>query len=152
VCQVYEIGEQDGELYIVMELLEGEPLMDRLMRGPLPLDEAVQIGLTTLDALAAMHQRGFIHRDLKPSNLLLLNDGRVTALDFGLALPTETDPSATQAATQGLTQVGLAVGSPGYMSPEQIRAESVDARTDLFAMAALIHESITGTRVFGGSN
>jgi serine/threonine protein kinase/tetratricopeptide (TPR) repeat protein len=148
ICQVFEIGEQDGELFIVMELLEGEPLMDRLLHGPMPLDEVLRLGLEVLDVLGALHGRGFIHRDLKPSNLFLLRDGRVKLLDFGLVLPTALDAAPGRS---GLTMAGLAIGSPGYMSPEQIHCEPVDARTDLFALGAVLHEAIRGTRAFAGS-
>src|SRR5262245_15715816 len=150
ICHLYEIGEDAGSLFITMELLEGETLAERIARGPVPLREALRIGLEVLAALSAVHQRGFVHRDVKPSNVFLLSDSRVKLLDFGLVLPV----AATRLATGGtsVTMSGTVVGSPRHMSPEQVRGEAVDHRTDLFALGTLLHESITGRPAFHGAS
>jgi len=150
VCHLYEIGEDGGSLFITMELLEGETLAERLTRGPVDVREALRIGLEVLAALQAVHQRGFVHRDVKPSNVFLLADSRVKLLDFGLVLPVAANPLAGPGT--GLTMTGVVMGSPRYMAPEQARGAPVDARTDLFSLAAVLQESITGRPVFGGAS
>ncbi len=146
VCQIHEIGEDAGTLFIAMELLEGESLADRLQRGPLSVSEAVPIGLGMLAALSALHGRGLIHRDLKPSNVFLTPHG-VKLLDFGLARP-ELERSLGSAT--GLTRTGVALGTPRYMAPEQATGEAVDARCDLFAAGAILFEMLAGRPAFGG--
>jgi serine/threonine-protein kinase len=146
VCQIYEIGEDAGELFIAMELLEGEALSDRLLRGPMNVSEAVPIGLGMLSALSALHARGVVHRDLKPSNVFLTAHG-VKLLDFGLARP---DEERSPASMTGLTRSGIVVGTPRYMAPEQVTGESIDARTDLFAAGAILFEMLTGQPAFKG--
>ena len=148
ICQIYEIGEDRGELFIAMELLEGETLAERLGRGPLSVSRTVPIGLEMLAALSALHGRGIVHRDLKPSNVFLTPHG-VKLLDFGLARP-ELD--RTVATTTGLTRTGLVMGTPRYMAPEQVTGESVDSRTDLFAVGAILFEMMAGRPAFGGRN
>ena len=146
VCQIYEIGEDGDELFIAMELLEGEALTERLQRGPLSVSEAMPVGLGMLAALAALHTRGIVHRDLKPSNVFLTPHG-VKLLDFGLARP-ELEPSVSIAT--GLTQAGTVMGTPRYMAPEQLTGEVVDARSDLFAAGAILFEVLSGRPAFGG--
>ena len=146
VCQIYEIGEDDGELFIAMELLEGEVLAERLRRGPFSPSEALPIGLDMLAALSALHARGIVHRDLKPSNVFLTPHG-VKLLDFGLARP-ELDGSLAE--VTGLTRTGVVMGTPRYMAPEQASGEAVDARTDLFAAAAILFEMLAGRPAFAG--
>jgi serine/threonine protein kinase/tetratricopeptide (TPR) repeat protein len=146
ICQVYEISEEDGELFIAMELLEGESLASRLGRGALPLDEGAQLGLAILAALDALHRRDFVHRDLKPSNVFLTPHGP-KLLDFGLARQTSKHIGGSDAS---LTLPGLMLGSPGYMAPEQVFGEAVDARTDLFAVGAILFEVLTGKQAFSG--
>jgi eukaryotic-like serine/threonine-protein kinase len=146
VCQIYEIGEDAGELFIAMELLEGEALADRLKRGPLSVSEAVPVALGILAALSALHARGIVHRDLKPSNVFLTPIG-VKLLDFGLARP-ESGRSLDSAA--GLTQTGFVIGTPRYMAPEQLTGEPIDARSDLFAAGAILFEMLAGRPAFGG--
>jgi non-specific serine/threonine protein kinase len=146
VCQIYEIGEDAGELFIAMELLEGEALADRLRRGPLSVSEAVPVGLGVLAALSALHARGIVHRDLKPSNVFLTPNG-VKLLDFGLARP-ESERSLGSVA--GLTQTGIVIGTPRYMAPEQMTGEPIDARSDLFAAGAILFEMLAGRPAFGG--
>ena len=147
ICQIHEIGEDAGTLFIVMELLEGESLADRLRRGPLPISEAVPIGLGMLAALSALHGRGLVHRDLKPSNVFLTPHG-IKLLDFGLARPELAGSFATGAT---LTNSGIVIGTPHYMAPEQAMAETVDARCDLFATGAILFEMLTGRRAFSGN-
>jgi non-specific serine/threonine protein kinase len=146
ICQIYEIGDDRGELFIAMELLEGEPLVDRLRQGPMNVSHAVPIGLEILAALSALHSRGIVHRDLKPSNVFLTPHG-VKLLDFGLARP---EPDQTINPDAVLTRAGFVMGTPRYMSPEQITGEPVDARGDLFAAGAILFEMLAGRPAFGG--
>jgi eukaryotic-like serine/threonine-protein kinase len=146
VCQIYEIGEDDGRLFIAMELLEGEALAECLRRGPLSVSRAVPVALSMLAALSALHARGIVHRDLKPSNVFLTPHG-VKLLDFGLARP-QLEPSPGSA--EGLTRTGIMMGTPRYMAPEQVVGEVVDARSDLFAAGAILFEMLAGRPAFGG--
>jgi TolB-like protein len=146
ICQIYEIGEDEGELFIAMELLEGEVLSARLQRGALSASQAVPIGLGMLAALSALHARGIIHRDLKPSNVFLTAHG-VKLLDFGLARPELEDSLET---FTGVTRAGMVVGTPRYMSPEQADGAPADARSDLFAAGAILFEMLAGRPAFGG--
>ena len=146
ICQIYEIGEDGGRLFIAMELLEGEALADRLRRGPVSASETVPIGLGMLAALSALHARGIVHRDLKPSNVFLTVHG-VKVLDFGLARP-ELDGLADSEI--GLTRTGMVMGTPRYMSPEQVSGEPVDTRSDLFAAGAILFEMLAGRPAFNG--
>jgi TolB-like protein len=150
VCQVYEIGEDGGELYIAMELLEGAPLGERLARGPLAVDEALALGRGILAALQALHAKGVVHRDLKPSNVFLTPHG-VKLLDFGLARPLPQDLTRTMETGTELTRPGLLVGTPRYMAPEQVLGHDVDARTDLFSAAAILYEAVAGRPAFLGT-
>ena len=146
ICQIYEVGEDRGRLFIAMELLEGEALAERLRHGALNTSEAVPIGLGILAALAALHARGIVHRDLKPSNVFLTVHG-VKLLDFGLARP---EPGGAFDATAGLTRTGLVMGTPRYMAPEQVAGDAVDARSDLFAAGAILFEMLAGRPAFSG--
>jgi serine/threonine protein kinase len=146
ICQVYEVGEEDGELYITMELLEGSPLAARIAQGPLPPDEAIELALGILAALEALHQRDVIHRDLKPTNVFLTPHG-VKLLDFGLARPVRADLLHTDVR---LTMPGVAVGTPRYMAPEQWTDVEAAPACDLFAAGALLFEMLTGKPAFGG--
>ncbi len=146
VCQVYEVGEDGGTLFIAMELLEGEPLNKTLKRGPLSVDQALPIAVDMLAALAAIHARGIVHRDLKPSNVFFTAHG-IKLLDFGLARP---DLQTTEDSLDSLTRSGAVFGTPGYMAPEQIAGDPVDARADLFAVGAILFEVLAGRPAFGG--
>jgi serine/threonine protein kinase/tetratricopeptide (TPR) repeat protein len=148
ICQLFEVEETDEGLVLAMELLAGEPLGARLARGPLSPADTATIALQVLDALDALHTRGLIHRDLKPSNLFLTPHG-VKLLDFGLARPMARSPAGDTATV--LTQTGSIVGTPNYMAPEQVRGETLDARVDLFAMAAILFEMLSGKLAFGGA-
>jgi serine/threonine protein kinase len=151
VCQIYEIGEEEGELFIAMELLEGESLAERLRRGPLSVSEAMPVGLGVLAALEALHSRGIVHRDLKPSNVFLAAHG-TKLLDFGLARASDPELAASLSSGSGLTVSGMMVGTPGYMAPEQVGGEAPDSRSDLFAAGAILFEMLAGRPAFGGRN
>jgi eukaryotic-like serine/threonine-protein kinase len=146
VCQIYEIGEDRGELFIAMELLEGDPLSERLKQGAMTVSQAMPIALEILAALSALHSRGIVHRDLKPSNVFLTPHG-VKLLDFGLARP---EPEETLGPDSDLTRPGFVMGTPRYMAPEQITGEPVDARGDLFATGAILFEMLAGRPAFTG--
>jgi serine/threonine protein kinase/tetratricopeptide (TPR) repeat protein len=146
VCQLYEVGEANGELFIAMELLEGESLLARLARGPIPLAESVDLTLAMLSALDAIHARGLVHRDLKPSNVFLTAHG-VKLLDFGLARAVQEAGEQTR---DGITIAGAVMGTPHYMSPEQLTGDPLDARSDLFAMGAILFELLVGEPPFPG--
>ena len=146
ICQIYEIGEDRGDLFIAMELLEGEPLADRLKQGPLSVSKAIPITQGMLSALSALHQHGIVHRDLKPSNVFLTPHG-VKLLDFGLARP---DIESSLGSATGLTRTGLVMGTPRYMAPEQVTGDPVDARTDLFSVGAILYETLAGKPPFSG--
>jgi serine/threonine protein kinase/tetratricopeptide (TPR) repeat protein len=146
VCQIYEVGEEGGTLFIAMELLDGEPLSEQLKRGALTVEQAVPIAVDILAALSAIHAGGIVHRDLKPSNVFLGRYG-VKLLDFGLARPEMKTMVDT---IDGLTRAGAVLGTPGYMAPEQITGDPVDARTDLFAAGAILFEMLAGRPAFTG--
>ncbi|HVJ28198.1 MAG TPA: protein kinase [Vicinamibacterales bacterium] len=146
ICQIYEVGEDAGRLFIAMELLEGQALADSLLGGPLSAPETISIGLGILTALTALHSRGIIHRDLKPSNVFLTAHG-VKLLDFGLARGA-ADDAVTVAG--GLTRSGLVLGTPRYMAPEQITGGPIDLRCDLFAAGATLFEMLAGRPAFTG--
>jgi Tol biopolymer transport system component len=153
ICHLYDIGEQAGVSYLVMEYLTGETLADRLRRGPLPLEQALRCGIEVADAFDTAHRRGIVHRDLKPANVFLTSHGECKVLDFGLA-KLEHDTVAPEARTisqsEVLTSPGTAVGTVAYMSPEQARGEALDARTDIFSMGSVLYEMITGKLAFSG--
>ncbi len=148
ICAIYEVGEHQGELYLAMELLEGESLAERLRDGPLTVAETIPIGLGILDALEALHARLVIHRDLKPSNVFLTRHG-TKLLDFGLARPIQKSAMETSV---DLTRSGFLVGTPRYIAPEQITGEPVDGRCDLFAAGAILFEMLAGRPAFQGNN
>ena len=151
VCHIYEIGEHGDELFIAMELLEGESLAERLRHGPLSVAETVPIGLGILAALGALHARGIVHRDLKPSNVFLTRHG-VKLLDFGLARPSDPELARSLSSATELTRTGMLVGTPRYMAPEQVTGDDLDARTDLFATGAILFEMLAGRPAFAGAN
>jgi non-specific serine/threonine protein kinase len=151
IVTVHAIEEADGTPFLVMELVEGETLRDRVGRGPLDIHDLISVGAQVADALDAAHRVGLIHRDVKSTNILLTPDGRAKVADFGLAkrLPgTDTDPNAT--AAMSLTATGAVVGTAAYMSPEQSRGEGLDARTDLFSLGVVLYEAATGRLPFEG--
>ena len=153
ICALYDIGNEKGLDFIVMQYVAGETLAARLERGPLTVDDVCTFGAQIADALAAAHRRGIVHRDLKPGNVMLNRDG-VRLLDFGLAKqhePLSADVSATTMTTP-LTGARTIVGTMHYMAPEQLEGRSVDPRTDIFALGAVLYEMITGRRAFEGES
>ena len=150
IVVVHDFGELEGRPFIVTELVEGVTLRERLKDGPLPIRDAIEIALQVTSALAAAHARGLVHRDIKPENVMVRPDGYVKVLDFGLAKLAREEPAG--AASTCLTQPGQAAGTPAYMSPEQARAEPVDARTDVFSIGAVLYEIVTGRLAFSGES
>ena len=151
ICTLHDVGHVDGTDFLVMELLEGETLADRLARGPLPLSEVIRVGTQIAEALERAHKAGVIHRDLKPANVMLTKSG-AKLLDFGLAKSGGVYRLGPDDATQQkpLTQEGTIVGTFQYMAPEQLEGLEADARTDIFALGALLYEMVTGRRAFEG--
>lgn len=152
VCQIYEIGEEDGELFLTMELLEGEPLSHALERGPVAVAEAAQIMLGVLAALEALHRRQIIHGDLKPSNIFQTAHG-VKLLDFGLARPVRPPAESSELKTAtDWTLTHAIAGTPHYMSPEQFKGDAPDTRSDIFSAGAILFEMLAGRRAFAGQS
>jgi len=161
ICAIYDVGSQEGVEYLVMELLEGQTLADRLEKGPLPIDQALQFGAEIAGSLDKAHRQGIVHRDLKPGNVMLTRSG-VKLLDFGLArllasvgrsgrgdlssLPTEASP------VPSLTEKGTIMGTFPYMAPEQLEGRDADARTDIFSFGGVLFEMVTGRRAFSGKS
>jgi serine/threonine protein kinase len=151
ICTIYDIGEVDGQPFIVMELLTGETVRDRIARGPLKLHQLVDIGIDVADALQSAHHEGIIHRDVKPGNIFLTERGPVKLLDFGLAKLTPNFHRArTTMATAQVTGAGLTLGTISYMSPEQAAGDDLDGRTDIFSLGAALYECATGQHPFPG--
>ncbi|HUN84997.1 MAG TPA: protein kinase [Terracidiphilus sp.] len=150
ILAVYEMGTYEGVPYLVSELLDGETLRERLKRGPLPLRKVIDSGVQIARGLAAAHEKGIVHRDLKPENLFLTRDGQVKILDFGLARVLHSDKKASNSkiAAADSTEPGVVMGTASYMSPEQVRGEPADHRSDIFAFSAIIYEMLAGKRVF----
>jgi Tol biopolymer transport system component len=156
IATVYDLAEREGCQYLVMELVAGQTLAARLAQGPLRIPEALSVCAKAASALEAAHDAGVVHRDLKPQNVMLGADAKVKVLDFGLAR--EVGPRGSSAADREttlvldskLTRVGAVLGTPGYMSPEQLRGQAVDRRTDIFALGCLLYECLTGLMAFAG--
>ena len=149
ILAVYDIGAQDGLSYMVTELIEGESLREHLKRGPLPQSRAVEIAGQVADALAAAHAAAIVHRDLKPENIMLTRDGRAKILDFGLAKQvTPRVPGSDETVYLTRTLPGAVMGTAGYMSPEQVRGETVDSRSDIFSFGLVLYECLTGRPTF----
>jgi Tol biopolymer transport system component len=151
VLTVYDVGSHEGAPYLVTELLEGRSLHEVLASGPLPTRKAIEYAQQIAHGLAAAHAREIVHRDLKPANVFVTRDGRVKILDFGLAKLTQLDQRPCEdSAVPTQTAEGRIVGTVGYMAPEQVRGQAVDARSDIFAFGAVLYEMLTGARAFRG--
>jgi Tol biopolymer transport system component len=156
ICVLHDVGREGDTEYLVMELVEGETLSDRLARGPLPLDQALRFGAEIAAALDAAHRKGIVHRDLKPGNVMLTKSG-VKLLDFGLARAFDapaavSDVTAAPTMARALTSEGVIVGTVSYMSPEQLEGKAPDARSDTFALGVVLYEMLTGRRAFSGAS
>jgi len=152
ICTIYEVEEHDGQPVIVMELLEGESLKERIRKGPLSTDEILDLGIQTSDALTAAHAKGIIHRDIKPANIFVASSERVKILDFGLAKAVPGHRPEIAPDEESLTLEGVIPGTTAYMSPEQVRGEEIDGRSDLFSLGVVLYEAATGKRPFLGKN
>ena len=152
ILAVYDVGVYDGVPYIVSELLEGQTLRERVSSGPIPMRTALDYAVQIAHGLAAAHEKGIVHRDLKPDNVFLTPDGRVKILDFGLAKLIDQESTGVVSSVLPTsppgTSPGLVLGTTGYMSPEQVRGEHVDRRTDVFALGVVLYEMLTGRRAF----
>jgi serine/threonine protein kinase len=156
IAAIYDLAEAGGSRYLVLELVEGETLAERIARGPIPFEEALDIAKSICNALEAAHEKGVVHRDLKPANVKITPDGKVKVLDFGLAKALQNRP-ANAGLSHSPTMVsksmpGVILGTAAYMSPEQARGREVDRRTDIFAFGAVLYEMLTGQQAFGGED
>ncbi|MGB7583867.1 MAG: protein kinase, partial [Terriglobales bacterium] len=153
ILAIFDIGNHEGSLYVVTELLEGETLRQRFQSGPVPPRKATDYALQIARGLAAAHDQGITHRDLKPENVFLTKDGRIKILDFGLAKlsrPEQSTSGAEAATLASQTEPGLVLGTVGYMSPEQVRGKPADPRSDIFSLGAILYEMVSGKRAFHG--
>jgi len=157
ICSLYDVGNQDGIDYLVMEFLEGETLTERLKKSSLPMDQVLRFGIQIADAMDRAHKQGIVHRDLKPGNIMLTKSG-VKLLDFGLAklqkIVEQKSHSVSALATEAreLTKEGTILGTIQYMSPEQLEGKDSDARTDIFAFGTVLYEMATGKHAFEGKS
>ena len=152
IVTVYSVEQADGIHFLTMELVEGQALDQQICVGGLPMDRIMAISNALSEALATAHDKGIVHRDLKPANVMVSDDGRVKVLDFGLAKDVRTDSSTDVTRTSGQTNAGVVMGTPAYMSPEQVAGRAVDHRTDIFSFGIILYEITTGQRPFHGES
>src|SRR5215472_13653129 len=156
ILAIYDIGSREGAPYVISELLEGETLGSRLVSGALPSRKVIDYAIQIAKGLAAAHEKGIVHRDSKPENLFITKDGRVKILDFGLAKVTRPEKSSVHVSvvstTPAGTEPGVVMGTVGYMSPEQVRGQPTDARSDIFSFGAILYEMLSGKRAFQGGS
>src|ERR1044072_4851121 len=148
ILAIYDVGTHEGMPYLVSELLEGETLRQRLQSGGLKSKTAAEYGRKIARGLGAAHQNSIVHRDLKPENIFLTRDGRVKILDFGLAKKTAPPAKITGSTVTAITNPGVIMGTVGYMSPEQVRGDAADHRSDIFGCGLILHEMLSGARTF----
>ena len=158
IAAIHDLAEDHGTHFLVLELVEGEDLAERLSRGPIPIEDALPLALQITDALEGAHEKGIVHRDLKPANVMVSPEGKVKVLDFGLAKAWEESPGSdadlthSPTLTAHMTQAGVILGTSSYMSPEQARGKPVDKRTDIWAFGCVLYEMLTGRAAFPGSD
>jgi len=157
IAAIYGLESSDKTSFLVLELVEGETLADRIKAGPIPVEESLKLALQIAEALEAAHEKGVIHRDLKPANIKVTPDGKVKVLDFGLAKAfagdkEEVNLSNSPTLSDAATQQGVILGTAAYMSPEQARGKTVDKRTDIWAFGAVLFEMLTGQAAFQGED
>ena len=156
IAAIYGLEDSEDTKALVLELVEGPTLADRIAQGPIPVDEALPIAKQIAEALEAAHEAGVIHRDLKPANIKVKEDGTVKVLDFGLAKALDTtpqgDPSQSPTLTAAATQMGVILGTAAYMSPEQASGQTADVRSDIWSFGVVLYEILTGRKVFGGED
>jgi serine/threonine protein kinase len=157
IAAIHGLEESDGTHFLVLELIEGDTLADRIKGGPIPVEESLKLGLQIAEALEAAHEKGVIHRDLKPANLKVTQDGKVKVLDFGLAKAfageqAEVNLSHSPTLSEAATLQGVILGTAAYMSPEQARGKPLDKRTDIWAFGCVLYEMLTGKAAFQGED
>ena len=155
IAAIYGFEKADGVHFLALELVEGDTLAEKVAKGPVPVEEALEVCRQIAEGVEAAHEKGVIHRDLKPANVKVTPEGKVKILDFGLAKAFEgetpvTDISQSPTLTEEMTRAGVILGTAAYMSPEQARGEEVDKRTDIFAFGCVLYELLTGKRTFDG--
>src|SRR3989441_6875020 len=158
IAAIYDLSETEGSRFLVLEFVEGETLAERIKRGAIPIEDALNIAKSICEALEVAHEKGITHRDLKPANIKLTPDGKVKVLDFGLAKAIESAPTGTALSNSPTllsmagTNVGMILGTAAYMSPEQAKGRQVDRRTDIFAFGCVLYEMRTGRPAFDGED
>src|SRR5215510_4328067 len=157
IAAIYDLREANGSRFLVLELVEGETLAERIARGPIPVEETLDIAKSICEALEAAHEKGIVHRDLKPANVKVASDAKVKVLDFGLAKALEnipSNPSLSNSPTLSLaaTNAGVILGTAAYMSPEQAKGTDADLRSDVFSFGCVLYEMLTERQAFQGES